>query len=301
MNMYLPIPKVSVCVISYNQEAYIKNCLDSILSQNTKFDVEVVVGEDCSTDDTATILSQMALSNKNIRVLDNTKNLGVLPNFIRTLKSCNGKYIAFCEGDDYWIDENKIQKQVDFLEENPQYGGVCGEIISLDVERNTEEKQPLKKERAINFEEIILKNKIHSNTILFRKALLNVDDLDVIKDLSIGDWYLHLLITKEKPYYYLPEYFALYRVHNQGIFSKRTEFFKSYQKARLIFAFLKNEGTHQDLKMIEESLKHQILKALRASNGEDKKEIKELFSIIIKEKFFKVNRSLIHGAFNLIK
>lgn len=293
--------KVSVCVITYNQQDYIEQCLDKIINQKTDFEYEIVVGEDCSTDQTATIVSQMAKSNLNLRVLDNSRNLSVLPNFIRTLRECNGEYIAFCEGDDYWVDEYKLQKQVDFLQQNPQYGGVCGEIISRDVESNIEEKQSFKKEGAIVFEEVIIKNKIHSNTILFRRELLNIDDLDTIKNLSIGDWYLHLLITKQKPYYYLPEHFALYRIHNNGIFSKRTEFFKSYQKSRLLHAFLMDQGNQQNFKMIEKSLKNQILSALRASSSDDKKEIKELFSIIIKQKILKVNRSSIHGALNLIK
>ena len=112
-------PMVSVCVITYNQEAYIQQCLESILQQETNFEYDVVVGEDCSTDNTASIIKSLSEFGQNIQLLKNTSNLGVLPNFIRTLKACKGKYIAFCEGDDYWIDEHKLQKQVDFLEQNP--------------------------------------------------------------------------------------------------------------------------------------------------------------------------------------
>ena len=112
-------PKVSVCVITYNHQAYIEKCLDSILEQQTKFNYEIVIGEDCSTDRTASIIEDYTTIHKNIRFLDNSRNLGAIPNFIRSIKACKkGKYIAFCEGDDYWIDDNKLQKQVDFLEQN---------------------------------------------------------------------------------------------------------------------------------------------------------------------------------------
>ena len=165
-------PKVSICVISYNQEDYVRECLESIITQKADFYYEIVVGEDCSTDNTAKIIELFAETHDNIRLLDNTSNLGVLPNFIRTLRACKGKYIAFCEGDDYWIDENKLQTQVDFLEQNTKYGGVCGEIISYNVEAKFEKRHLFKKEGDIVFDDLICQNKIHSNTILFRRDLL---------------------------------------------------------------------------------------------------------------------------------
>ncbi|WP_051605491.1 glycosyltransferase [Sediminibacter sp. Hel_I_10] len=294
-------PIVSVCVITYNHQAFINQCLDGIIEQQTNFDYDIVIGEDCSTDTTASIIKEYARVHKHINFLDNSKNLGAIPNFIRTLKACKGKYIAFCEGDDYWIDRNKLQKQVDFLEQHPKYGGVCGEIISRDVDNQIEESHPLKQEGIITFEEIIVKNKIHSNTILFRSNLLNVEDLNAIMEISVGDWYLHLLVTKKKPYYYLPDYFALYRIHDLGIFSKKSDFYKSYQKVRLLNIFLKNECDSQNSYLVKESLQYQVFQALKESTKEDKKELKELFSILLNHKILKMNRSVIGGAINLIK
>src|SRR5690606_36083298 len=155
-------------------------------------DFELVIGEDCSTDGTAAIISQRAVSHKNMVVLDHGYNRGVLPNFIRTLKACTGTYIAFCEGDDYWIDDHKLQKQVDFLEANPQYGGVCTNNRWFFEKENTF-KDSVLEEGAISFEDLAESNKINSQTILFRREL--IDDLDWMNDLKIGDWPLHLSLS----------------------------------------------------------------------------------------------------------
>lgn len=294
-------PKVSICVISYNQEDYVRECLESIITQKADFYYEIVVGEDCSTDNTAKIIELFAETHDNIRLLDNTSNLGVLPNFIRTLRACKGKYIAFCEGDDYWIDENKLQTQVDFLEQNTKYGGVCGEIISYNVEAKFEKRHLFKKEGDIVFDDLICQNKIHSNTILFRRELLAVDTLSAMKELSIGDWYINLLVAQQKPYYYLPYYFAFYREHNGGVFSKKSSFYKSYHKVKLIETFLKIHAKKENLLVTKESLKKHVFNALKDSSNENKKELKELFAILFKQKKFKINRSTIRAAVNLIK
>ena len=292
---------VSVCVITYNHEHYIEQCLQAILAQKTNFNFEIVIGEDCSTDHTLACIEALVATHKNIKLLDCRKNLGALPNFIRTLKAAQGKYIAFCEGDDYWIDENKLQKQVDFLEVNSQYGGVCGEVVNLDVEKNLKVKSPFKAKGAITFNDIITKNKIHSNTILFQRVLLDIKSLDSIKRLKIGDWYLHLLITKKKPYYYLPEYFALYRKHEQGVFSKKSDFYKFFQKSKLLEVYLKNDAESAHTDLVRGSLAHQIFGAFKVSSKDNKEELKELFAILWNEKIIKINRSMIHGAYNLLK
>ena len=122
-----------------------------------------------------------------------------------------------------------------------------------------------------------------------------------MNELSIGDWYLNLLVTKQKPYYYLQEHFALYRVHNQGIFSKKSNFYKSFQKVRLLYIFLQKEGNNRNSNLIRKSLAFHIFGALKASGKENKKEIKELYTILLTEKIYKINRSVVRSAINLIK
>ena len=106
---------VSVFVVTYNQEKYIRQCLDSILMQQVDFDYEVVIGEDHGTDGTRAICEEYAVKYPQVRLLPFTKNLGVAGNWKRVLSECRGKYVAMCEGDDYWTDSLKLQKQVDFF------------------------------------------------------------------------------------------------------------------------------------------------------------------------------------------
>jgi len=110
------LPLVSVAIIAYNLEKYIVDCLESVLSQKTNFKVEIVIGEDCSKDNTLQILLNYQERFPNIiRVLIREKNLGLTPNSVDTQNNCKGKYIALLDGDDYWTDGNKLQKQIDFL------------------------------------------------------------------------------------------------------------------------------------------------------------------------------------------
>lgn len=111
---------VSVVMPTYNHEKYIRQAIEGVLMQETDFIFELIIVEDYSTDDTKKIALEYADKHpKIINVLDSEKNLGITDNYLRAMGVITGKYIALCEGDDYWIDPLKLQKQVDFMESNP--------------------------------------------------------------------------------------------------------------------------------------------------------------------------------------
>jgi len=113
-------PLVSVRTLAYNHEKYIPHCLEGILMQRTTFPFEVIIGEDCSTDRTREIvLAYEKEYPDKIRGITSETNVGAAQNILRVQQACRGKYHAFCEGDDYWIDPLKLQKQVDFMEAHP--------------------------------------------------------------------------------------------------------------------------------------------------------------------------------------
>jgi len=115
-------PLVSVCMITYNHENFIKDAIEGILMQKTSFPIELIIGEDCSTDNTRKIVKDYEEKYPEIIFAQySEKNLGMINNFLNVLQAARGKYIALCEGDDYWTDPLKLQKQVDFLEANPEY------------------------------------------------------------------------------------------------------------------------------------------------------------------------------------
>ncbi len=109
--------------MGYNQEKYVRQTMDSILAQQCSYPFEIVIGDDDSADNTRAILEEYQEKHPEIiRLLPKASNKGVLRNYADVVKACSGKYIAFCHCDDYWHDALKLQKQVDFLENNPGYG-----------------------------------------------------------------------------------------------------------------------------------------------------------------------------------
>ena len=134
--------KLSVGILTYNQEAYIRQCLDSVLMQKVDFDYEIVVGDDASTDGTQNILRDYEKHYPGRFVLLlGEKNEGISMNYKKVLTACRGEYVALCEGDDYWTDVTKLQKQVDFLGNHPDYGFV-GAYSTLLFPDGTMKEEP---------------------------------------------------------------------------------------------------------------------------------------------------------------
>lgn len=131
-------PKLSVILITYNHEKYIRKALDSVLSQETDFPFEVVIGEDCSPDDTRNICKEYKKKYPDqVRIVNRDKNTGrPTLNVYETTMKCRGEYLAYLEGDDYWTDPHKLQKQVDFLEAHPEYIACTHAHKMIDDEGN---------------------------------------------------------------------------------------------------------------------------------------------------------------------
>lgn len=129
-------PMVSVIVLTYNHEKYIKQALDSILRQKVNFDYEILIGDDASTDNTVKVLKEYKSKySKIIKLFLNEVNLGATRNAYNLLVNAKGKYLATCEGDDYWTDDNKLQIQVEFLEKNKELVG-CSHYFTVVDENN---------------------------------------------------------------------------------------------------------------------------------------------------------------------
>src|SRR6478736_8585051 len=113
--------KASTLIVTYNQEKYIEQAVRSALMQETNFPHEIVIGEDCSTDGTREIVARLAAENPGrIRAILRPRNLGMHENHRATHAACDGKYVAMLEGDDYWVDPLKLQKQANFLDAHPE-------------------------------------------------------------------------------------------------------------------------------------------------------------------------------------
>lgn len=134
MNGQEQAPLVSVQVLTYCHEKYIRRALDSILAQKADFDFEVLVGDDASTDGTQDILKEYGEKYPGIiKPVLRDENIGTTRNGYDIRERARGKYLAFLDGDDYWTDENKLQMQIDFLKANPQYIGCCHKCVVVDA------------------------------------------------------------------------------------------------------------------------------------------------------------------------
>jgi glycosyltransferase involved in cell wall biosynthesis len=128
---------VSVAMLSYNHEKYLAKALDSVLMQETNFSFVIVIGDDCSPDRSQEIINTYAKRYPDkFRTICRKHNLGMNENFVDVLHHCEGKYIAYLEGDDYWINEHKLQKQIDFLEANAEYSAVSAQCRCIDQDNN---------------------------------------------------------------------------------------------------------------------------------------------------------------------
>ena len=208
--------KVSVAVITYNQEAYIAQTLDGIFAQQCNFDFEVVIGEDCSTDNTANIcLSYYEKHPTKIRVLRQAENQGLAKNCYQTMGLCRGEYIARCDGDDYWCDPLKLQKQVDFLDHHPDYALVYGGKRMLKT-KTGESLDCLPKKCADDMFETLI-NRIEipcSSTVCLRRSMAEKIDTAEIgaENFLLDDLPFFLALSREGKFHAMREILAVYRV-----------------------------------------------------------------------------------------
>ena len=215
-------PITSVCFITYNHEAYIQQALDSILAQQTAFDFEIVIGEDVSTDRTRAICEQYAAQFPNvIRLLDSPHNLGPTANVIRTLKACRGKYVALLEGDDYWIDAQKLQKQVDALEKDDKIT-LCftGRRNYLENENTFVEVNEDKGNNRFYIQDFALNTYFHTSTFMFRQPKTTAW-LGKLASSQIGDRPLYIALLAETGGYALKlkDVCSVFRLNLNSTFS----------------------------------------------------------------------------------
>ncbi|WP_066832123.1 glycosyltransferase [Rufibacter ruber] len=212
-------PKVSVCMIAYNHADFIVQAIEGVLMQKTDFPFELIIGEDCSTDATRSIIKKYGETfPEKIRLLLPDTNVGMMKNFLQTLDACKGEYIALCEGDDYWTDELKLQKQVDFLDQNPDFSISFHRARIVMEPSGNEETSNLDQPPVSTIKDLFRENFIFTATCLFRNHLVAPYPAFLLKA-AIGDWPLHILNAHKGKIGFLPEVMATYRVHSGGAIS----------------------------------------------------------------------------------
>lgn len=216
-------PLVSILVLTYNHEKYIQQAIEGCLMQQTSFPFELIIHDDASTDNTAQIIQRYADQYPEVIVpiiqKENQYSKGVRITATILIPRARGKYIAFCEGDDYWTDSMKLRKQIDFLENHPEYSGSAHQslVLTNGVERLF--NRNVKSDIYIN--DLLGSRLFHTASFVFRTDPYRKYPPMPGKALS-GDRLLFLLVAANGPIYYFNDIMCIYRKHDGGISSTVT-------------------------------------------------------------------------------
>lgn len=213
--------KLSVLIITYNHEAYICQALDSVLMQEVDFEYEIVVGEDNSTDNTRIILLEYKKKYPDkIKLILHNINVGMHKNLELTFDACKGQYIAFLEGDDYWIAKDKLQKQLKVLESDSRLTECFHKVTTIYQDKS---KSPHTFPTGLNKDFFVLKDMVSeffvpTLSVVFRRSAINKFP-STLYQVANPDWLIHILCAQKGSIGFIDEVMGVYRVHNNGVWS----------------------------------------------------------------------------------
>lgn len=214
--------KLSVCIFAYNLEKFLAHAIESALSQETDFEFEIVIGEDCSKDSTRAIaLNYQNKYPEKIRVLCNERNLGIMENYSNTINQCRGEFIALMDGDDYWISNKKLQAQFDFLTAHPEFT-LCfhdAKILKMNSGWDKRTCCDTVRKKIVSFEDVIGDVHIPTSSLMFRRSALTDFPQKWFNNLHCPDRPIFLMLLSQGPGYYFNELWSVYRKHPNGFWT----------------------------------------------------------------------------------
>jgi len=214
---------LSICCISFNHARFIRETFDSFLTQQLDIHYEIVVSDDCSTDDTPDIIAEYQCRHPDIfRVIKRDKNIGMNQNFFSTIASCRGEFIAICEGDDYWTDPLKLQKQLTILNENPEivFTSHDVEIKNDTITAAAYTPYSVAEKKLNDFNDVILSHFIPTLSIVLRRSALPETWPEFFFHIKSPDKALVLSLLTKGQCYHSNEKMGVYRHHDGGITKK---------------------------------------------------------------------------------
>lgn len=223
--------KLNVVLVTYNQAKFIRKTLETILMQQTLFDYNIIVADDCSTDDTVSIIKQIEKQTAVPFIyLSNNHNLGIMQNYKRAFESCDAEYVAIMEGDDLWTDKLRLQKHVDFLEEHHECAMTFNRYVVKNFEEGTIATQPqfaniedTKNYKYIDGHDLAYTNYIGNfSTCVYRNSVLKSLP-EQMYSMKGYDWLTNIMVSKMGYIGCLIQPMSIYRVHSSGTWSKQSD------------------------------------------------------------------------------
>ena len=286
--------KISVCIITYNHEKYIRQCIEGVLCQELDYDYEIIIGEDCSKDGTLSICKELAAKySDKIRLISRPSNIGMLKNWVSTIQECQGKYIAICEGDDYWTDPLKLQKQVDFLEKNPDYS-LCFHDAHLMKQGQVIRSYVQIEKMDICTEDLFERHFIPTCSIVFRNSINFPAEFT---NVASADKMLLFLASLKGKFRFINEPMGIYNLHEGGISNTHFGIKKVYDTAVLLSLFndyCNGKFTELCYKSLMYEIEVHLFNKQQAANGDSLSRFKTkiLFNEIVRRSLNMVKRTL---------
>jgi len=237
-------PKVSIAMVTYNQESYISQAIESVLAQQVDFAYEIVIGEDCSVDGTREkCRSFQEKYPDRVRLLERETNMGMTRNFLSTIGECRGEYLAILEGDDFWIDPFKLQKQVDLLDADRKCALAFTRTEAFFEDGRPGYEIPPPHILSYDLENLLYVNFIATCSVMYRRELV-IDFPAWLPRLEMLDWPLHVLYAQHGKIGFINVMTAKYRIHPKSHYSSR----KTIQNLKSALMFYRIINTHLGFK-----------------------------------------------------
>ena len=289
------VPAVTILCPTFNHVDYIKDCLDGFLMQKVSFSIEIIVRDDASTDGTPEIVRQYEEKHpnlfRNIYESQNqyTKGVRAWPVMKRQAR---GKYVALCEGDDYWTDPDKLQKQVNFLENNLDFSGCCHRATLLYSDGNckTDAYRP-KSSTVLRTIDLLIYNPIRTASVVMKRETFTEELPDSMTNLPMGDWPRWALSTLSGPIFELSDVMSVYRIHENGVWSQKTSAKQHLGMIECQVSFLKefSKKYHENIRYgIAANLAHCLMSNPSAIELNALGQISELIEMTSSETFISV-------------
>lgn len=241
--------KVSILVMTYNHEKFISQALESVAMQETNFEYEILISEDCSTDRTRQIVLDFhAAHPENVRLLLSEQNIHSNEIVVRGIRAARGEYIALLDGDDYWTSPHKLQKQVDFLDHHPECS-LCFHNARIFHEADGREGRnwtPPGQKEISTLADIWMGNFIATCSTMFRRGLIGDIPVWYNDFFPITDWPLHILNAEHGKIGYIDEVMGMYRYHPGGLYSPFSETRKQQETLKFYHTMNKNLNYRYD-------------------------------------------------------